>query len=160
MEIVKYTDAYQEQVKDLLVELQEHIVSIDKEGYNILTPDYREKYFAKTIEDVKSYEGVIFLAIEDNNVLGMIAGVINNDDDAETYEFKAPKRGRITELVVTKKSRGKNIGTMLLDYMESYFKSVGCVGVLIDVFAYNEGAYKLYQRRGYFDRLHEMMKKI
>lgn len=45
MEIINYSSKYDEDIKDLLVELQEHIVEIDREKYNILTPDYREKYF-------------------------------------------------------------------------------------------------------------------
>ena len=43
--IVEYNNQYAEDVKDLLVELQEFIVSIDKEKYNILTAEYREEYF-------------------------------------------------------------------------------------------------------------------
>lgn len=159
MEIIEYSDKYNEDVKDLLVELQEHIVSIDKEGYNILTSEYKEKYFNKTMNEVNSYEGVIFLAKEDEEIVGLVVGLINNERE-ETYEFKAPKRGRVSELVVKKEKRGNNIGTKLLEYIENYFKSVGCEGILIEVFAYNEKAYELYKKLGYFDRVHEMMKKI
>lgn len=37
MEIIDYSNQYNEDVKNLLVELQEHIVKLDKEKYNILT---------------------------------------------------------------------------------------------------------------------------
>ena len=59
--IIEYEKKYDEQVKDLLVELQEYIVSIDKERYNIITPTYREEYFKKTIDEVSKYEGKIYL---------------------------------------------------------------------------------------------------
>ena len=36
MEIIDYSSKYDNDIKDLLVELQEHIVKIDKEKYNIL----------------------------------------------------------------------------------------------------------------------------
>lgn len=157
--IIEYEEKYENNVKDLLVELQEYIASIDCERYNILTDEYREKYFAKTMAEVGKYEGKIFLAIDCNEVKGLIVGLINNEKE-ETYDFKAPKRGRITELVVSKGCRGKGVGRSLLQEMEDYFKSVGCKGVLIDVFSYNENAYKLYKRLGYFDRSIEMMKKI
>ena len=39
--IIEYDSMYDEDIKDLLVELQKHISDIDKEGYNILTDDYR-----------------------------------------------------------------------------------------------------------------------
>ena len=159
MRIVEYEKKYKEDVKNLLVELQEYIASIDREGYNILTDEFRDSYFAKTMAEVGKYEGKIFLAIDSNKVKGLIIGLINNDDE-ETYDFKAPKRGRVTELVVNKDCRGKGIGKSLMQEIEDYFRSVGCKGILIDVFAYNENAYKLYKRLGYFDRSIEMMKKI
>lgn len=159
MEIIDYSSIYDEEIKDLLVEIQEHIVAIDREKYNILTDEYREKYFEKTMKDVNSYEGKVFLAVDSEELVGLIIGLINNDDEC-TYDFKAPRRGKITDLVVTKKSRSNGIGKQLLEKMEDYFRSVGCQGVLLDVFAYNEGAYKLYCKNGYFNRNIEMMKKL
>ncbi len=159
MEIIDYSSKYDDDIKDLLVELQEHIVKIDRECYNILTPEYREKYFEKTMDEVNKYEGKIFLAKDDDTIIGLIIGLINNEDDA-TYDFHAPKRGRVTELIVSSKSRSNGVGKELLDKMEDHFKSVGCKGVLIDVFAYNEGAPRFYYRNGYFNRNLEVMKKL
>ena len=45
MEILEYNKLYKEDVKDLLIELQEYIVSIDKYHLNIISPQYREVYF-------------------------------------------------------------------------------------------------------------------
>ena len=159
MEIVEYSSIYNESIKDLLVELQEYIAKIDQEKYNILTDQYKEKYFEKTMSEVKKYEGKIFLAIESNKAIGLIVGVINNDE-VSTYDFKAPKRGRITELIVSKECGAKEVGKKLLNTMEQYFKKVGCKGILIDVFAYNKNAQKFYTKCGYFDRNIEMMKKL
>jgi len=159
LEIINYSNKYNESIKDLLVELQEYIAEIDKEKYNILTNEYREKYFKKTMDEVNKYEGKIFLAIENEKVIGLIVGLINNEEES-TYDFKAPKRGRVTELVVSKECRSNGIGKQLLDKMEKYFKEVGCKGVLIDVFAYNENAQKFYYKNGYFNRNVEVMKKI
>lgn len=159
MEIIDYSSKYDEAIKDLLVELQEYIAEIDREKYNILTDAYRENYFLKTMSEVKQYEGKLFLAVEEENVVGLIVGLINNEEES-TYDFKAPKRGRVTELVVSKKCRSNGIGKQLLDTMESYFKDVGCQGVLIDVFAYNESAQQFYYKKGYFNRNIELMKKI
>jgi len=87
MEIIDYSNQYNEDVKNLLVELQEHIVKLDKEKYNILTPDYREKYFEKTMHEVKKYEGKIFLAKELNSIIGLIIGLINNEK-AQNFYYK------------------------------------------------------------------------
>lgn len=159
LEIINYSDKYNESIKDLLTELQEYIADMDKEKYNILTDEYREKYFEKTVNEVNKCDGKIFLAVESENVIGLIVGVINNEDES-TYDFKAPKRGRVTELVVSKKCRSRGVGKQLLNVIENYFKEEGCKGVLIDVFAYNENAQKFYYKNGYFNRSIEVMKKI
>ena len=159
MKIIDYSNQYDEDIKDLLVELQEYIVEIDKEKYNILTDEYREKYFNKTMNKVNKNEGKIYLAKEEDTIVGLIVGIINNEDE-KTYDFSAPKRGRIIELIVSNKCRSKGIGKQLLKKMENYFKTNGCKGILIDVFAYNESAQRFYYKNGYFNRNIEMMKKI
>ncbi len=45
--VIEYTSKYDEEIKDLLIELQEYIVSIDKEKYNIITSNFREEYLKK-----------------------------------------------------------------------------------------------------------------
>lgn len=159
LKIIDYSSKYNEDIKDLLVELQEYMVKIDREKYNILTNEYREKYFEKTMKDINKYEGKIFLALEKEKIIGLIIGLINNEEE-RNYDFKAPKRGRVTELVVSKNYRSNGVGKQLLDKMENYFKKVGCKGILIDVFSYNENAKKFYYENNYFNRNIEVMKKI
>ena len=119
--IIEYSKKYIEDIKDLLVELQNYIVEIDREKYNIITDGYGEKYLKKTIEEVEKNDGKIFLYLENNKVVGLIVGIINNEETSD-YDFKAPKRGRITELIVSKNIRSKGIGSMLLEEMTKYLK--------------------------------------
>lgn len=156
--IIEYEAKYQEEVQDLLVELQEHIAEIDKEDYNVVGDDYREKYFNKTLEEVEKYKGKMYLYKEDEEIVGLVVGLINNEE-IETYDFKAPKRGRISELVVLKKCRQKVYGIILLNAMEKYLKSLGCKDILIGVLAYNESAIKFYEKNGYHIIMTEMTKK-
>lgn len=154
--VIEYDSKYDEQIKDLLVQLQQYIADIDKEGYNIVGDEYREKYFAKTIEDVKKCNGKILLFKENGKIVGLIVGLINNDE-AEKFDFKAPKRGRITELIVDSEYRGKQIGKQLLDAMKKYLKSIECKKILIAVFGYNESAIKFYEKNGYHIRMIDMI---
>lgn len=157
--IIEYDEIYNENIKDLLVELQNHIVNIDKEGYNIITDEYKELYFNKTMEEINKYEGKIYLYKENNEILGLIVGLINNEDTSD-YDFKAPKRGRVSELIVTQKIRSKGIGKQLLDRITQYFKDNNCKAILIEVFGYNETAINFYEKNGYHTRLIEMIKEI
>lgn len=156
--IIEYNEKYKEEVKNLLVELQEYIVSIDKEKYNIITKEYRDIYFNKTMEDINKYEGKMYLYKDNNKIIGLIVGLINNLEES-TYDFKCPKRGRITELVVSKHYRKSGVGSILLHSMEDYLKSVECKDILLGVFAYNENAIKFYEKNGYHIRMLDMTKK-
>ena len=154
--IIEYSPNYNEQIKNLLVELQQYLSDIDKEGYNIVGDDYREKYFEKTMEEVKKCNGKILLFKENEKIVGLVVGIVNNDEEIR-FDFKAPKRGRITELVVSKEYRGKHIGEKLLESMRDYLKSNGCEKIMIAVFGYNENAIKFYERNGYHMRMIDMI---
>lgn len=155
--IIEYDQKYDEEIKDLLVELQEHIQSIDIEGYNILTEEYREVYFLKVLNEINKDSGKILLYKKDDKIVGLVVGLVNNDAE-KTYEFKAPKRGRIAELIVSKYIRSKGIGAELLKAMEEYLTSVDCKDILLDVFGYNEKAINFYKKNGYHIRMIEMTK--
>ncbi len=157
--IIDYDSQYDEEVKDLLVELQEYIVNIDKEKYNILTENYREEYFKKTMSEIKKYNGKILLYKEETKIVGLVVGIINNEKTSE-YDFKAPKRGRITELIVSKHCREKGYGKTLLNAMENNLASEGCEDILLGVFGYNEKAIEFYQKNGYETRMIDMLKKF
>ena len=137
--ITEYSPNYDEEIKDLLVELQQYLSDIDKERYNIVGDDYRKKYFEKTMKEVKKCNGKILLFKDNEKIVGLVVGIVNNDEVIR-YDFKAPKRGRITELVVAKEYRGKHIGEKLLESMRDYLKSIGCEKIMIAVFGYNENA--------------------
>lgn len=160
MKIIEYEDKYLEDVKDLLVELEEYIVSIDKDELDILHPEYREKMATIDLEEVKNENGKCYLAIEDNHAIGLIMGTIPEYDEYDYLDYKCPKRGIITELVVSKNIRGKGIGKYLIAKMEEYFKSEKCEYVLVDVFAYNYSGINFYEREGYHHRMHVDIKKL
>ena len=160
MKIIEYEDKYLEDVRDLLTELEEYIISIDKDNLDQLHPEYHEKMALLDLEEVKNNKGKCYLAIVDNKVAGLIMGTIPPYDEYDYLDYKCPKRGEITELIVTSKIRSKGIGKELMNKMEEYFKKEGCEYVLVDVFAYNENAINFYNNRGYHPRMYIDIKKI
>ena len=95
MDIVEYNKNYQEDIKDLLVELQEYVVSIDKYHLNIFSSQYRELYFKKTLQLIKKNNGKIFIAVKDNKTMGMIAGYIQKYNKLDRVDYTCPKKGII-----------------------------------------------------------------
>ena len=160
MKIVEYEEKYLEDVRDLLVELEEYILSIDKDDLDQIHPEYREKMAVLDLEEVNDNDGKCYLAIEEDKVIGLIMGCIPQYDEYDYLDYKCPRRGEITELIVTDKVRSNGVGRKLMDKMEEYFKSVGCEYVLVDVFGYNEKGINFYNKNGYRTRMETMIKKI
>lgn len=160
MKVIEYEDKYLDDVRDLLVELEEYIVSIDKDNLDRVHSEYREKVVLIDLEEVRKYNGKCYIALDDDKVVGMIMGTIPLYDEYDYLDYKCPKRGRISELIVSKNVRSKGIGNRLLNEMEKYFKSQDCEYVLIDVFAYNENAIKFYNKNNYHTRMYIDIKKL
>ena len=156
--VIEYSDCHDEDIKDLFVELQEYIASIDKEGFNILTPNFREEYFNKTLKEIKKHKGKMFLFEEHEKIVGLVVGLIYE----EMFElgFHAPKRGEITELIVSKNCRAKGYGKELLNAMERHLKQQDCKNIIIGVFGYNDHAIEFYERNGYHTRFIDMAKNL
>ena len=160
MEIIEYKEKYLEDVKDLLVELEEYIISIDKDELDTLHPEYRNKMAILDLEEVKNNSGKCFLAIEDDKAIGLIMGIVKPYDEFDYLDYKCPKIGEITELIITNKTRSKGIGQTLINNMQEYFKSIDCEYVLVDVFAYNEIGKNFYGKNNFHNRMEIMIKKI
>ncbi len=160
MKILELEQKYIEQVKDLLVDLQKYIVEIDKYNLNIISKDYREKYFEFMLDDCKTNQGKVFIVIKEDKIVGMVAGFVQEYDERDKLDYSCPKKGMVAELVVDKNCRENGVGTELLKHIESYFSSIDCKYVQIDVFAYNEHAKKFYYKNGYEDRMVTVFKKL
>ena len=160
MKIIEYEDKYLEDVRDLLTELEEYIVSIDKDELDQVHPEYHEKMALVDLDEVKNNNGICYLAIEDDKATGLIMGTIPLYDEYDYLDYKCPRRGIITELIVTSKIRSKGVGQALIDKMEEYFRLNNCEYVLVDVFAYNENAINFYNKKGYHLRMYTDIKKL
>ena len=160
MKIIEYEEKYLEDVRDLLTELEEYIVSIDKDELDQVHPEYHEKMALVDLDEINNNDGICYLAIENNKALGLIMGTIPTYDEYDYLDYKCPKKGIITELIVTSKIRSKGVGQALMDKMEEYFKFNNCEYVLVDVFAYNENAINFYNKKGYHPRMYTDIKKL
>ena len=160
MKIIEYEEKYLNDVRNLLTELEEYIVSIDEDHLDRVHPDYREKMAIIDLKEVNDNNGKCYLAIDNNKVVGLIMGTVIKFDEYDYLDYKCPKEGEITELIVSKNARSKGIGNQLMKKIEDYFISIGCEYVLVDVFAYNENAIKFYDKEGYHNRMHRAIKKL
>lgn len=160
MEIIEYDEKYLNDVRDLLTELEEYIVAIDKDELDVVHPEYHSKMALVDLEKINNHNGICYLAIESDKAVGLIMGIIPPYDEYDYLDYKCPKRGIITELIVTSKTRSSGVGKKLMDKIEEYFKKNNCEYVLVDVFAYNKNAISFYEKKGYHSRMYTNIKKL
>ena len=125
--IFEYEEKYAEEVKDLLVELQEHIVNIDKEKYNKITPPYRELYFSKTLDEVKKYDGKIFLYKENDHIVGLIVGIY-------TFTYIMSYLIKRYHDNVYSFILGISISSILLLFLETFTYNYSLLQIIISIF--------------------------
>ena len=91
--IVEYNKKYDEQIKDLLVELQNYLIDIDDWHTQVMLPEYREGNFQMDMRKVNNQEGKIYLAMEDDLIVGLIMGVIEEKDEVDRITNDCAKTG-------------------------------------------------------------------
>ncbi len=158
--IVEYDSKYDEQIKDLLVELQNYLIDIDNWHTQIMLPEYREKYFKMDMEKVKNQDGKIYLELENDKVIGLIIGVVVEKDDIDKLTNDCAKTGSVIELIVKNNIRGNGIGKKLLEKLEEYFKSIDCKRINIEVFGPNKKGLNFYEKNDYVVRDYIVSKKL
>jgi len=89
-----------------------------------------------------------------------IARFIEKQTKESLLECVPTKAGRVDDLFVYPEYRSKNIGRLLMNKIEDYFKSKNCDVIKLNVFAPNIRAHEFYKKLNYQDRLIGMLKII
>ena len=109
---------------------------------------------------VKQQNGKIYLSIENNIVIGLIIGIVEEKDEIDKLTNDCAKTGAILELVVRNGVRGQGFGKTLLEKMEEYFKSINCKRINIEVFGPNKRGLNFYEKNNYIIRDMIVSKRI
>ncbi|MBI5151851.1 MAG: GNAT family N-acetyltransferase [Candidatus Pacebacteria bacterium] len=158
--IRKYEPVDKEIIENFFDVFLDFIASMDPLERLRRLPGFGQKYLQTTLRDVKRKNGAMYVAMKENHVIGFVVGVIIKQKTIERYECIPTTTGRVTELFVHDPYRGKNIGSLLLNKIESYFKTNDCNVIYIEVFEPNTRAHNFYQSFGYKDRRRDMIKQI
>ena len=109
---------------------------------------------------IKNNDGKVFLAIENDLIIGLIMGIVEKKDEIDKLTNDCAKTGNVIELIVKSDIRGNGIGKDLLEKIENYFKSINCKRINIEVFGPNEKGLNFYKKNGYIIRDMFVSKKI
>ena len=123
----------------------------DKDFYTISEKWWRIKKDSQ-LKAIKSPTNLVLVAESDEKVVGYIWGYVET--------VIGHKIGKIQELIVTSKQRGKGTGTELIKNILNFFKERKCVVSEIKVFVNNEPTIKVYEKAGFRKREYKMQLRL
>lgn len=158
--IREYRKGERRKFSSLIMELQDYLVEIDFLKLARRLPQYEKSYIDRIFNKIKKYHGKIYFVEIDSEIVACVAGIIEKQSRNDLLESKSIKAGRVLELFVANKFRGKGMGRALMEKMEDYFRSQGCDSVFVNAFGPNIKARSFYESLRYQPRNVDFLKKI
>lgn len=152
----KETDSHT--ISEMFNQFIDYLDVLDPMRRVVRHPEYGVKVLTNTLHEVAEKDGTFLIAEIDGNIIGFGVAVINKLSEEDLLETFPHVPGRVTELFVDVRYRGKGVGSRIMSDMEAYLKEKGCQTVHIEVFAPNIKTHRLYQRLGYADRNIDLIK--
>lgn len=138
--------AKKEQAQEI-VKLLKYICGIHKKGRPDVfisdQPKYDEADVCRLIDD-ENYR--IISAEEDGRVVGYMIAELT--DGSKHPHMRSVKTLYIDDLCVDEAYAHKGVGTALFEEAKRIGKKLGCVRIDLNVWAFNEGAIKFYEKMG------------
>ncbi|MEL7123357.1 MAG: GNAT family N-acetyltransferase [Bacteroidota bacterium] len=157
---IKTYDGNRKALVKFLEDLQDHVIKIDPLNRFVRLPAYGETYTDEIFEEVIKRNGKILFAEQNGVPIGVIVGIIDELPEQDLLGCIPSKMGTIVQLFVEDKYRGKHVGSLLIEEIEKYFKNQGCDVVYVGTLKSNIKAREFYNKKGYCNRIIEMMKII
>ena len=164
--IRSYQNSDRPSVDRLQQNLQQHFANVDTthESLSYQSLEDAHLYMNQMLEDVKTMNGAVYVAEQNNEIVGFIQGVIiekkKGDDKIWDLTHSARKEGWIGLLMVDESKRSGGVGSALLEKMTEYFKSQKCDCVRLLVLADNVNSVEFYRKRGFVAHDVEMVKPL
>lgn len=160
IKIKEYQENNRESVIKLFNEFQDYLISLDPIKRLRRMPNYGENVVNETVKETQEKDGILYIALYSEKVIGLCAGIIMNQTDEDLLNSYPSIMGRVTELYVDSSYRGNGIGTLLMNTLEKYFIQKHCQYIWVEVFTPNTRAHDLYKKLVYDDRNIDMIKKL
>ena len=132
---------------DTICDLNNQLFKLEKEKYDPtlvegwpISNEGRE-YFTDLINN-----HYVIVAIQDNNVVGYLAGSIEEKGSYELIQY-----GEINNMLVSDSCRGKGIGKLLIDNFKVYCKEHSIYNIKVVASYKNENAINFYHKNGFED---------
>ncbi len=133
-----------ERLLDLLLQVED----VHQKGRPDLFRVHGSKFtISELLEIIADDTRPVFVAELENKVVGYIFGVII-ETKGSTMLFDM-KTIHLEDVCIDETCRGMGIGSVLMEYVTEWAKSNGCNRMDLDVWEFNDGARRFYERYGF-----------
>lgn len=148
-----YTSKDYDAVAEMMNRLQQHFVTVDQahEVRAFASIAEANAYVDQALQDVRTMNGVCFVAEIDNVVVGFVQGVIvpPSKDVMHDLGHLPSSDGWIGLLYVDPQYRGRGLGRKLIDTIKQHFVQKGCTKMRLKVLPENTKTIEIYRRYGF-----------
>lgn len=145
----------------LINDLRDHVVLVDSDwGLSRRPPLYGKIFAKKMVYLMENNNAKIIVADSKEGLIGFSVGNIIKQTKEDLLKFKPFKIGRIEMIFVKELYRKRNIGSMMVQAIEKYFKSKGCDFIKVGSYASNRISTKFYKNLHYKEYTIDFIKKI
>ncbi|PID84200.1 hypothetical protein CSB09_02185 [Candidatus Gracilibacteria bacterium] len=156
MRIIPFETTYTKELQTMMQLLRDYIVSLDFWEDDMITIDV-SKNIKSIIQSFENKKLLIYLALENQKVIGFVLGKVKNESDEGS---KIKKIGSIGQLYVFPEYQKMGVGRHLIKSIEQECKKQGATHMVVGVFAGNPQALGFYEKYGFEKRLITLGKKI
>ncbi len=154
IKIIKATEKFVSDIVKLWKELSDHHSNID--SFFTRREDGHINFKSFVTELIKSEEATIFVAIEDEKIIGYTIAKIDHYPPVYLLE----KYGAIYDIFVALKHRKKGIGKKLWQESLKWFKNLGLERVELSIVPNNPESSSFWKKQGFKDYMHKLFIKI
>lgn len=147
-------------IESFITELRRFIMDLDPIHRVRMEPGYIEHEYHSFLEALEKFEGACFIAEVDATPVGFIFGLIAKQSAENLLEVIPTRLGVVKDLYVASEYRNNNLGTLLIEKLQEYFKEKNCDSVWVDVFATNTHALNFYEKHEFITREIGMLKTL
>lgn len=131
-----------------IIELLMQVEEVHREGRPDLFREHGVKFSpAELIEIIADDSRPVFVAEYENRVVGYVFCIISEiKGSSMLYDMK---NVHLEDVCVDEACRGIGIGGLLIEQVTAWAKSIGCNHMDLDVWEFNSGARRFYERYGF-----------
>ena len=135
--------------------LLEQVEAIHQKGRPDLFRVDGTKYTIPELHEIMADdERPIFVADIGGRVVGYIFGIISETKNSTMLVDM--KTIHLDDVCIDERCRGMGIGGLLMEYVTGWAKSVGCTRMDLDVWEFNDGARRFYEKYGFITQKRRM----